>query len=252
MTQNTSYPLVSIALATYNGAKYLEQQLDSLYNQTYPNIEVVVTDDRSTDNTVAILERYQQQRGLRYTINENNLGYTGNFAMALSLCKGEYIACADQDDIWHANKVERMMEKIGSNSLLHSDAALIDENGQPLHPSNKRFFRVVQYANAAKADKHVFRISIVQGCTMLMTKELRDKALPIPQGEAYDTWLPIVACRLNGLTYLDEPLMDWRYHRKSTSQRNKLLHKAYMLFFSRLYRQYRLVKRHRHLAKRGL
>ena len=95
-----NYPLISIAIATYNGEKYLEEQLDSIYAQTYKNIEVIVTDDCSSDKTVEILKKYYKSHGLKYVINETNLGFVKNFEKAISLCRGDYIALSDQDDIW--------------------------------------------------------------------------------------------------------------------------------------------------------
>ncbi len=113
--------LISIAMATYNGEKYLKDQLDSIYNQTYKNIEVIVTDDCSIDKIVEILEQYARFHGLKYTVNEENLG----FVKVISLCGGEYIALADQDDIWEKNKIEILVNEIGSNLLIHSDWVIL-------------------------------------------------------------------------------------------------------------------------------
>src|SRR5688572_32515873 len=99
-------PLVSIAIATYNGEKFLRQQLDSIYAQSYPNIEVVVSDDRSTDATAGVLEEYRRRHGLAYGVNETRLGYPRNFERAASMCRGAYIAFADQDDIFLPHKIE--------------------------------------------------------------------------------------------------------------------------------------------------
>ena len=97
--------LVSIAMATYNGEKYLKEQLDSIYAQTYKDIEVIVCDDCSSDKTVEILDEYKEKYGLKYYINEKNLGFKKNFEKAISLCSGDFIALADQDDIWIENKI---------------------------------------------------------------------------------------------------------------------------------------------------
>ena len=99
---------VSIALATYNGAKYLKQQLDSFQAQTCLPDELVVCDDCSKDNTVEILEEFKETASFIVIIiqNESNLGYTGNFEKAISLCSGNLIFISDQDDVWFNNKIE--------------------------------------------------------------------------------------------------------------------------------------------------
>lgn len=107
-------PLISIALATYNGEKYLEDQLNSIYTQTYKNIEVAVTDDCSTDKTVEILEQYSKSHGLKYFVNTENLGFVKNFEKAISLCEGDFIALSDQDDVWEKDEIGILVNKIGS------------------------------------------------------------------------------------------------------------------------------------------
>lgn len=102
-------PKVSIAMATYNGGRFLRKQLDSLYSQNYPPFEVVVCDDNSNDDTHVILEDYRQKKGLHYYVNEQNLGPTRNFYRALSLCNGDYVMICDQDDIWLPNKIEETL-----------------------------------------------------------------------------------------------------------------------------------------------
>jgi len=122
--------LISFALATYNGSKYLKEQLDSFYNQTYKNFEVIVVDDVSTDDTVKILEQYKRKYGLIYFVNSTNLGVTKNFEKAISMCSGEYIALADQDDIWLPKKLEILHKNIGDSSLIYSNACIINENSE--------------------------------------------------------------------------------------------------------------------------
>ena len=98
--------MISIALPTYNGEKYIREQLDSIYNQTLVPDEVVVVDDCSTDNTVNILEEYSQRYGLKYFVNDSNIGYNKNFEKAIRLCAGDYIALSDQDDVWFPTKIQ--------------------------------------------------------------------------------------------------------------------------------------------------
>jgi len=244
--------LVSIAMATYNGEKYLREQLDSIYNQTYKNIEVVVCDDCSTDSTVTILEEYKEKYGLKYFINEKNLGYSKNFEKAAFLCKGEYIAFSDQDDIWLPEKIEILINEIGLYSLIHSNAGMIDKNGTLLNKNIKSNLESELFTG--NSFKKIANISIVRGCTILCKKDLVIKAAPIPPNEPHDWWFAIVASRTNDLTYLDKELMFWRKHNSVTNRSffENLITRIYLLTGANLYRQIRLIKRDLILKKRGL
>ena len=199
--------LVSIAMATYNGEKYLREQLDSIYNQTYKNIEVIVCDDCSSDKTVEILKEYSERFGLKYFINEKNLGYVKNFEKAISLCNGEYIALSDQDDIWLENKLEILLEEIGTSLLIHSDCKIIDESGNIISNDWK-----------GKINSHLIMedflfSNVVTGCTVLMSKELKEVALPFPDGLAYHDWyLAILAAKEKKIKYLNKSLINYRQH----------------------------------------
>src|ERR1700761_3280805 len=109
---------ISVVMATYNGAKYLDQQLQSILNQTRKPDEIVVCDDQSADGTADILEKYQQQGLLRYYINPERLGVNRNFKRGVSLAtEGYYISLSDQDDEWMNDKLEKaeaLMEQIDS------------------------------------------------------------------------------------------------------------------------------------------
>ncbi len=203
--------LISVAIATYNGEGFLRQQLDSIYNQSYSNIQVIVTDDRSNDSTVEILEEYNKKYGLMYTINPTNLGFSRNFEKAISLCSGDYIALADQDDMWKSNKLEALINNIGDHSLIYSDAVLTNEKNEVIHTSFKNKCRDIAEGECCFCD-FIFKKNIY-GCTMMFTKELAQQALPIPSKYfQHDWWLPIVAHKMNGIKYLDKPLMSYRQH----------------------------------------
>ncbi len=106
--RQTKYtPLVSVAMCTYNGERFLAQQLDSIINQTYTNIEIVICDDGSTDKTIQMIQEYQKKFAtIKLYQNKTNLGFVQNFAKAISLTTGDYVATSDQDDIWLKNKIE--------------------------------------------------------------------------------------------------------------------------------------------------
>ncbi|MDY0402703.1 glycosyltransferase family 2 protein [Sulfurovum sp.] len=199
--------LVSIAMATYNGEKYLKEQLDSIYNQTYKNIEVIVCDDYSSDKTIEILEEYSKKYGLKYYVNEKNLGFKKNFQKAINLCNGEYIALADQDDIWVENKLEVLVKNIGGFSLIHSACSLIDESSKEISP-----LWIKQDDFRHSFPKFIFG-NTVTGCTVLLKRELLKNAFPIPSGEKYhDWWLALLATKMDGITYCDKALVKYRQH----------------------------------------
>ena len=111
---------ISVVMCTYNGARFIREQLDSILNQTYPIYELIVQDDCSTDETVEIVKEYQvrfYQVDIKIYINEKNLGFNRNFLTAIQKAKGEYIAIADQDDIWYKYKIEKQIETIGNKNL---------------------------------------------------------------------------------------------------------------------------------------
>lgn len=199
--------LVSIAMATYNGEKYLKEQLDSIYNQTYKNIEVIVCDDCSSDKTIDILEKYSQHYGLKYLINQSNLGFKKNFEKVIGLCKGEYILLSDQDDIWVKEKIEILLENISNYSLVHSACSLIDENTKEISP-----LWVKEDDFTYTFEKFIFG-NTVTGCTVLFKRELLRYAFPIPSGEMYhDWWLALLATKMNGIVYCDDILVKYRQH----------------------------------------
>jgi len=210
-----SYPLVSVAIATYNGEAFLEEQFDSIYNQTYENIEVVVSDDCSVDGTCKILEEYKQKYGLQYSINKKNLGYARNFERVLSFCRGQYIALADQDDIWLPEKLEQLLNDIGNYSLIFSDAILIDSDGNKICESFKKNAKYL--ADTETPFLQLCFRKFIYGCTMFFRSELLEKALPIPYGICHhDWWLPVVAAKNGGIKFLNRKLMLYRQHDNST------------------------------------
>ena len=116
--QATIQPLVSVVLCTFNGEKYLRPQLDSILSQSWTNLEVIISDDASTDGTVSIIKEYgRKDPRIRVFVNEVNSGYNKNFEKAFSHASSEHIAISDQDDIWESNKIECIMKQWLPGSL---------------------------------------------------------------------------------------------------------------------------------------
>jgi len=204
-------PLVSVALAAYNGERFLPQQLDSILQQTYRPLEIVASDDCSADATWTILCDYARRypRLVRCARNASNLGCTGNFAKAMSLCTGAFVALSDQDDLWHPGKIERLVAAIGDADLVHSDARIVDENGELVHSSLRRY-SALPVTRRGFGD--VLACNIVTGCTAMVRRSLVRRAQPFPGSIPHDMWLALAAADGKGIRYVKDPLLDYRQH----------------------------------------
>ncbi|PKL19091.1 MAG: hypothetical protein CVV49_02490 [Spirochaetae bacterium HGW-Spirochaetae-5] len=207
--------LVSIAMATYNGAAYLKLQLDSIIAQTYKNIEIIICDDCSSDGTVKILEEYCLNRNIRYYVNEKNLGYIKNFEKVLGYCSGDFIALADQDDIWLENKVEFLVNNIGDSTLIFSDSCLIDEQGELLAKSYLKHQNIDIPGSAGQLNRLMF-CNYVTGCTVLFKRDILEKAFPFIDTISHDWWIALHASINGGIASVNTPLVLYRQHPGNT------------------------------------
>jgi glycosyltransferase involved in cell wall biosynthesis len=205
-------PLVSIALCTYNGAGYLAEQLDTLVNQTYPHIEIIVVDDSSTDETFAILTTYASKYPqFKIWKNEKNLGFTGNFERAVTLCSGELIALCDQDDLWHPQKIELQVNGINDNIFIYHDSEFIHEDGSGM---NKKMSDLMNLYRGDRPEVFLF-FNCVSGHSILMKKQLLEMALPLKKGFFHDWWLAYVATNIGKIDFIPQCLVQYRQHDKS-------------------------------------
>jgi glycosyltransferase involved in cell wall biosynthesis len=210
----TEKALVSIALCTYNGEKYLREQVDTLVNQSYPNLEIVVVDDSSTDSTCEIVRSYQQNFPfVKLYQNEDNLGYVKNFEKAISLCQGEFIALSDQDDIWDLNKIQLLVDNIGDNLLIYHDSEFVDEERNSL---NRKMSDVREFYSGR--DSRVFLLeNCVSGHAMLFRKKLAQDAVPFNKNIFHDWWLSYVATCNGGITFSNKCLVKYRQHNNANT-----------------------------------
>ena len=222
--------LVSVAMCTYNGEKYIREQLDSILNQTHTNIELIITDDFSTDGTVEIIKEYSDKDSrISFYKNEKNIGFLKNFEKAISLCTGEYIALTDQDDIWKINKLEIFLNEIKENVLIYSDAILIDKDSKEI---GQELIRPGSCLCSGKCNKAFFLTNFVSGNTMMFKKELIKYILPIPNKMSYhDIWIAFVASTYGTITYTEEPMTYYRRYSEQVTHVEKKEHKN---FFEKL------------------
>jgi len=216
-------PLVSVALCTYQGARFLPAQLDSLLAQDYPNLEVVVVDDASTDESLAILQAYAaRDRRIRVHRNQANLGFQRNFEAALARCRGELIAPCDQDDVWRADKLSLLRDRLGSGAAAYCDSELIDSEGRSM---GRRFSDVYPMRSMADPANLLFD-NCVAGHALLLRRPVVEAAMPFPDGLFHDWWMAFVAAGAGGLTYCAEPLVRHRVHAGSVTDFAGLLRPA--------------------------
>lgn len=201
-------PLISIVLCTYNGERFIKEQLDSLLAQQYPNLEIIISDDASTDATPSILAGYQDHPSVKLFLQEQNLGPVGNFGFATAKTTGAFIAFSDQDDRWLPDKVNQLYQSIGDSWLVYSDSALIDETGKSLHKK----LSDLRHMYTGNETIGFVLANVVWGHAMMISRRLLDYALPIPEKIPHDIWMGFKAATLTGIRYLDIPLTLYRQH----------------------------------------
>ena len=207
-------PLVSVAMATYNGERFIKEQIDSILRQSIQNIEIVICDDCSTDNTWEILQQYAKNDS-RFRIYKNgtNLGFCKNFEKVISLCHGSNIALSDQDDVWMDDHIELLLKGLGNKVMSCGNALLIDEKGISLDITWREMEQLdyIPADDLKKLKSILFFRNPYQGASMLFKRELLLPSLPFPNGTLFhDRWLAIVACLAGGINYVNAIVLHYR------------------------------------------
>lgn len=206
---------VSVALCCRNGAKFLAEQLESIVTQTATPFEVVVCDDRSTDNTWDIARAFARSHAeIRWRIhrNESCLGVRANFEQAIRLATGDYIATCDQDDIWEPDKIEVLLAFARRNGagLVYSDVTFIDEKGTPLATSARALYGLDK---KMALRNYLFDNNNAIGCTYMFDAALKKYLFPFPRHYYYhDQWIAIMAYNHGGIFFCDKKLVRYRQH----------------------------------------
>ncbi|MBO4396487.1 MAG: glycosyltransferase family 2 protein [Eubacterium sp.] len=208
---------IDIVLATYNGEKYLPEQLDSLLAQTYTDLRILVFDDGSTDETLSILSDYAARyENITVYKNKRNLGYTKNFLHGVKYTTADFVMFCDQDDIWNPDKVERTYsvmkneKTVGTKPVLvFTDAEIYDGRMR-----KKRSFQKTTHLNSKKVDlSHILMENKCMGCTAMVNRALIEKIERIPSDIRYhDWWMMLIAAAFGKIIYLDEMTLRYRQH----------------------------------------
>lgn len=207
--------LVSVAVTTYNGERYIREQLDSIVNQTYKNIEIIVCDDCSTDDTLKILKEYETKYGIQIFTNDKNIGYIKNYEKVISKCNGEYIALSDQDDVWISNKIQLLINNIFDSPLIMSDAYVVDKNKSLISDSFLKYQNIDVPKYKEQFVYLLFR-NFATGCTMLFHKDLLNNAIPFPEKIPHDWWIALNASIHGRIEIIKKPLILYRQHDNNT------------------------------------
>lgn len=218
---------VSVALCTYNGEKYLERQVDSYLQQTILPNEIVICDDRSTDQTVKILQNYIDNNTSilwRLVQNEQRLGASRNFEKAIGLCNGDLVFLSDQDDIWKRTKVEQTISYFNDNpgfDACFSNAELIGDDDHELESTllDNTFFKPAVRKNFISGDLLYWNIllgNMITGATMAIRRSAFPDILPfyldIGRRLWHDGWIGLMLLAKNRIGYLDQLLIQYRIH----------------------------------------
>jgi glycosyltransferase involved in cell wall biosynthesis len=214
---------ISIALCTYNGEKYLAEQLESLANQTKQADEIIICDDCSNDKTEGIVKQFESKLPIRFYRNDSSLKVIKNFEKAANLCSGNIIFFCDQDDVWEANKIDVLTNFFIQNpetELLFSNSELVDSQ---LNPLPKDLWESVRFWKKQQADFQnnkaidvLLHGNRITGCTMVVSKKLIEQATPFPtdvdKGFIHDYWLAMVAAHNGKIALIDLKLTKYRQH----------------------------------------
>lgn len=212
---------VSIALCTFNGEKFLKEQLDSFIHQTRLPDELIVCDDNSTDNTIKIVESFQRSApfNVRLFVNECRRGSTKNFERAISLSKGDVIFLSDQDDYWYPEKIGTILNCFalqGRYGGVFSDAEIVDEK---LYYHNRNLWESIEFDKKQRKNfatgnpiPVLLKHNIVTGATMAFDANYTNLLLPIPEVWVHDAWISLLLTNVSNLRMIEQPLIKYRQH----------------------------------------
>lgn len=223
---------IDILLATYNGEKYVGEQIESILTQTYKNINLIISDDKSQDNTKKIIEEYAK-KDQRITIffQERNLGYIKNFEFLIKQVRSNYFMLSDQDDVWLPEKVEKSIKKLKEENadLVFGDLEVVDQSLHTIYPSFGDFMKLNRKIRKCKNSYEMnYLYNCVTGCTLLAKSRTIQDFMPIPANSKYvvhDHWIALMTSLHGKLAYIPEKLIKYRQHGDNQIGTEKISHK---------------------------
>lgn len=222
---------IDILLATYNGEKYIKEQLDSILNQSHKNIRIIISDDCSKDTTPEILKEYQKKDNrIELHIQRNNLGVVKNIEFLLKQVKSPYYMLADQDDYWLPEKVEKSLKKLKEEKadLVFGDLEVVDKKLNTMYKSFNDYMlltrKINKYINSYKVN---YLYNCITGCTILAKKETIEKIIPLPTNSKrliHDHWIGLMVALNGKLAYMPEKYIRYRQHGNNEVGTEKISH----------------------------
>lgn len=221
---------IDILMATYNGEKYLKEQIESILNQTYKNIRLVISDDCSKDGTMEILKQYEQDERIKVHYHEKNQGYVKNFEYLLKQVNNNVYMLSDQDDVWLPEKVEKSYKTLIENDadLVFGDLEVVDENLKTMHKSFNKYMlldrKIKKYINSYKVN---YLYNCVTGCTLISKSKWIKEIVPIPTDSKYlihDYWMGLIIALKGKLAYMPETYIKYRQHGNNQVGTDKISH----------------------------
>ncbi|WP_034458435.1 glycosyltransferase family 2 protein [Buttiauxella noackiae] len=228
---------VSIALATYNGSKFLPEMLDSINKQTYPYFMIHICDDGSTDNTIATIKGHKLFVDGKIIIHDVNggCGALKNFKRTIEYCTDNYIALCDQDDYWVPEKLSVLMNSLKEYEnrchgpkLIFSDLQIVDSTLSCLYPS---FYSASGKSSKCKKPLDFLLSNHIPGCAMMFNKELKTLLEPIPDDiRMHDWWIALLASYYGEIIYEPSSLIKYRQHDTNTIGASDMIHQNISAF----------------------
>jgi len=222
----TSDVKFSVAIVTYNGAAFVERQLESILQQSRPVDEIVLSDDGSSDDTLQRVRALfsKNSRLFKLLTHTGKPGIAANVERAVRKCNGEIIALADQDDIWHYRKIEVILETFSRRPaacVLFGDARVVDSNevvlSRSLFDLTRLSFRERAFIRAGKAFEVFLTRNVATGATMAFRRSATEMFFPIPAGWMHDEWIATIAAAVDAIDLVETPLTDYRQHDANSS-----------------------------------
>lgn len=222
---------IDILLATYNGEKYVQEQIESILNQTYKNIHLIISDDVSTDGTREILKQYEENKNITIYYQSQNLGYIKNFEFLISKVENNIYMLSDQDDVWLPEKIEKTFSVLKKENadMVFSDLKVVDQNLKELYASFNDYMllskKIKKYINTKYLN---YLYNCVTGCTIMSKKAYIKYILPIPNKSKYvvhDYWMSLMISINGKLAYLPEQTILYRQHGDNQIGTEKISHK---------------------------
>ena len=208
--------MISVCIATYNGERFIREQIDSILRQLSSDDEIIVSDDGSTDDTISIIDSINDKR-IRIIEGPRKHSPTPNFECAMKVAKGDYIFMADQDDVWKPNKVEVCMKWLQEYDCVVSDAEVTDSNLNPLYPSLYTIMQVRQGRIYNTVWKNGYT-----GCCMAFRRNVLNASLPFPKNiPMHDIWIGNVAAYKYNMKFIPDKLIYFRRHNETISCNGK-------------------------------